>query len=168
MLPLLVGLSFLVLLAGPVGSTEAGQTPAVTRARLERAASELTHFATADLIYNRWSEPQRWPVGMLEAQQDLLRQLRAVALDRDGLRGLLQDADPHVRSPLVGLFIREDPQDLPFIARLVNDKSQTLPHLGRSLNSMGGRMPLSAFESPQTVGDVAQSMIRFYLSATDR
>jgi hypothetical protein len=34
--------------------------------------------------------------------------------------------------------------------------------------SMGGRLPLSMFESPQTVGGVAQEMIRFYLLATDR
>jgi hypothetical protein len=151
------------------GNAEARQTSADTKERLEEAAKGLSHFATADLIYNRWSEPSRWPVGMLEAQQGLFQQLRALAQDRDGLRGLLQDQDPTVRALTLGaLFIREDPQDLPFIARLMSDATPTIPRLGMSLDSRGGRLPLSMFESSQTVGGIAQEMIRFYLHATDR
>ena len=48
------------------------------------------------------------------------------------------------------------------------DKAATVPRSVTAATSTPGRLPLSMFESTQTVGGVAQEMIRFYLHATER
>ena len=134
--------------------------------RFERLAAETSHFATDDIIRNHFFDGGRWPVGLLEEQQKVLEELRTAGGRRQEVVGLLQHPDPKVRTLALGaLFVREDPKELPLIASLMGDGTETLPHLGMSLNSMGGRLPLSSFESRQTVGDVAQSMISVYLGA---
>jgi hypothetical protein len=110
----------------------ASQVPPDTAAQLRKLAA-VTHFATDDIVKNRWSESGRWPVGLLEEQQHVVEQLRSASRDRRALRNLLTDADPKVRTLALGaLFMREDPQDLPLIARLMGDTSATIPRLGRS------------------------------------
>jgi hypothetical protein len=147
---------------------ETRQSLSTTRVRFERLAQVTTHFATGDIINNRWSEAGRWPVDLFEQQQHVLEELGAASLDRAALQTLVRDPDPRIRTLALGaLFVREDPRDLPLIAGLAADGAATFPLLDRSLNSMGGRLPLSAFESPQTVGDVARAMIGFYLNAAD-
>ena len=61
--------------------------------------------------------------------------------------------------------MHEDPQDLPLIASLVDDTMQTMFDIHDSMNSQPGVRPLGEIESPQTVGDVARSMLVFYLQA---
>ena len=133
--------------------------------RFERLAVETSHFATGDIVWNRSSE-RRWPVRLLEEQQKVLKELRSAGEKRQEVVGLLQHGDPKVRTLALGaLFVREDPRDLPLIASLLGDGAETLPRLGASDASMGGPLPLSNFESRQTVGDVAQTMISVYLTA---
>jgi hypothetical protein len=163
------------LLAPPIlfiaffsGTAEARQTSVNVRQQLERLAAETSHFATGEIIDNRWTE-RRWPPELLEEQQHVVAELRAVIGERDALRALLEDRDPRVRTLALGaLFIREDPQDVPLIARLSSDSAATFTRLGMAGTSQPGRLPISYFESPQTVGDVAQEMIRFYLNAAGR
>ena len=155
----------LALIATPA---ESGQAQSKAAERLTQLAIVTTHFATGEIISNAWHEG-RWPSGLLEQQQHVLAELRAVCRDREALQASLANSDPRIRTLALGaLFIREDPHELPLIAGLAYDNAATFPLLGISLNSMGGPLPLSAFESPQTVGDVAQAMIRFYLNAADR
>jgi hypothetical protein len=140
------------------------QAPSIQQ-RFERLAASATHFATDDIVRNSWSE-RRWPEGLLEEQQNLLTELRSARDARKELQDLLHSPDPRVRTMALGaLFIREDPHDLPLIAPLLGDGGATFPRLSRSYDSRGGRLPLSFFESPQTVGDVAQVMVGFYLAS---
>jgi hypothetical protein len=151
------------------GTAEARQTSVNVRQRLETLAAETSYFATGEIVDNRWTEERRWPPGLLEEQQHVVAELRALTEERDALRALLDDRNPKVRTLALGaLFIREEPHDLPLIARLSSDSAATFTRLGMAATSMGGRLPISYFESPQTVGDVAQEMIRFYLGATGR
>jgi len=161
----------LVLLFGPLaavhGAGASSQGPSVQQ-RFERLAATATHFATDDIVRNRWGE-RRWPEGLLEEQQHLLAELLAARGARTELQALLHSQDPKVRILALGaLFIREDPRDLPLIAGLLGDRAATFPRLSMSFDSRGGRLPLSFFESAQTVGDVAQVMIGSYLAAAFR
>jgi hypothetical protein len=147
------------------GADEAQQTTLGVSERLQRLSTETTHFATDDIVGNRWSE-RRWPVGLLEEQQHLLAELRSTRDARKELQDLLHSPEPRVRTLALGaLFIREDPRDLPLIAGLLDDNAATFPRLSSSADSRGGRLPLSFFESEQTVRDVAQVMIGFYLAS---
>jgi hypothetical protein len=150
-----------------LASVEAGQAQSRTAERLKQLAIETTHFATGDIISNAWHE-SRWPSGLLEEQQHVLAELRAVNGEREALQVSLANPDPQIRTLALGaLFIREDPHDLPLIARLLNDEAATFPRLGMAATSQPGRLPLSYFERPQTVGEVAQEMIRSYLNAAN-
>jgi hypothetical protein len=160
----LLVLSFATL-ATSARAGHADQTRSNLQQRFERLATATTHLATDDIVRNRWSE-RRWPEGLLEEQQAVLEEMRATSGMRAALQGLLRHSDPKVRTLALGaLFIREDPRDLPLIAGLLGDRARTFPRLHASANSMGGRLPLSSFESDQTVGDVAREMIGFYLAA---
>ena len=159
----------LVLLLSPLATTswaaEGDQSSAVQQ-RFERLAASTSHFATDDIVTNRRGD-SRWPEGLLEEQQRLVAELRSVRDARKELQDLLHSPDPKVRTLALGaLFIREDPRDLPLIAELLGDCAATFPRLSTSFDSRGGRLPLSFFESGQTVGDVAQVMIGFYLAST--
>ena len=158
----------LILLFAPVatGPTAAGSDQGSNvRQRFERLAANASHFATDDIVRNRWGE-RRWPDGLLEEQQHLLAELRAARDARTELQALLHSPDPKVRTLALGaLFIREDPRDLPLIGGLLGDRSPTFSRLSMSFDSRGGRLPLSFFESAQTVGDVAQVMIGLYLAS---
>jgi hypothetical protein len=135
---------------------------------LDRLASETTHFATGEIISNAWDEG-RWPIGLLEQQQHVLKELQAAAEEPTVLEALLEDPSPKVRTLALGaIFVREAPQELPLIARLMNDEASTFPRIGMAFTSQPGPLPLSFFERPQTVGAVAQEMVRFYLDAANR
>lgn len=142
----------------------AAQATGTLQQRFERLAAETSHFATDDIIANRWLE-RRWPTNLLDEQKALLEQLKSVSGEQAELRSLLHSADPKVRTlALAALFIREDKSDLPFIADMLDDHGATFTRLHMAATS-GGATPLPIFESDQTVGDVAQAMIRFYLAA---
>lgn len=163
---------WLSLLAGLcINGAARGQTPepATLRevsARLERLAAETTHFATHDIIANRESE-RRWPANLVAEQRRLVSELHTIVNERESLNALVAHQDPRIRTLVLGaLFMREDPRDLPAIARLMNDGAATFPLLQRSLNSTPAAMlPLAEFESAQTVGKVASAMITYYLDA---
>jgi len=159
----------LVALAVLAGTGEARQSPPsnVTQ-RLQQLASQTTHFATGDIVYNRWSD-SRWPIDLLKQQQRVLEELRVLSRDRAAVVALLGNTDPRLRTFALGaLFIREDPQDLPVIAGFLQDDAGTFTRLGMAPTSAGGPLPLAQFQSPQKVSDVARSMIGFYLSAAGR
>ncbi|MGO8746910.1 MAG: hypothetical protein ACLQNE_13065 [Thermoguttaceae bacterium] len=134
--------------------------------RLEDGARTYSHFATGDIVYNRRTSPGRWPPALYEEQARLLIDLRAWAKHAEAVRSLISHADAKVRTLALGvLFVHEDPQDLPLIASLVDDKMPTILNIHDSSSSQGGVRPLREIEKPQTVGDVAQSMLLFYLQA---
>ena len=51
--------------------------------RFERLAAVTTHFATDDIITNRWLE-RRWPTNLLDEQKALLEQLESVSGEQTG------------------------------------------------------------------------------------
>jgi hypothetical protein len=164
-----LGMPLLLALAFVAGMGEARQSPPsnITQ-RLQQLASQTTHFATGDIVYNRWSD-SRWPIELLKEQQRVLEELRVLSRDRAAVVALLGNADPRLRTFALGaLFIREDPHDLPVIAGFLQDDAGTFTRLGMALTSAGGPLPLAQFQSPQKVSDVARSMIGFYLSAAGR
>ncbi len=136
-----------------------------TRHELERSARHYSHFATWDIISNRPAE-REWPTNLVVEQAQLLSELRTWSQRRASLEPLLLHPLPKVRTLALGaLFVREDPQDLPAIASLLNDFAPTFPLLHESGSSGGGPHPLSELESPQTVSEVARMMVATYLAA---
>ena len=134
--------------------------------RVEDGARTYSHFATGDIVCNRPTSPHRWPPALYQEQARLLVDLRAWAEHAEAMRALISHADAKVRTLALGvLFVHEDPQDLPLIASLVDDKTPTIPDVHDSPSSQGGVRSLGEIENPQTVGDVAQSMLVFYLQA---
>ena len=110
---------------------------------------------------------RRAPADLHEEYRRLLEGLRQVSADGGALRRLVVSPDPAIRTlALGGLFLREDPRDLPFIARLLDDTAPTLPLLKDS-DRAEFAIPRSAFTVPQTVGNVARAMIASYLDASD-
>ncbi len=77
---------------------------------------------------------------------------------------LLEHKDPKVRTlTLVGLFALEDPFLLPHIAGLVHDESLTFPEPVEQISRESGwPRCVNPTMRVQTVGSVAQRMIRFY------
>lgn len=140
--------------------------PDTLQPRVNSIAGSLTHFATRALIANRPLRFGAVPPNLLEEQATLLSNLKTLSRDPDQLHRLLNDPDPRARTIALGaLFVREDPRDLPYIARLIDDRSSTIQDLHDSMNAAGGVRPPAEIESPQTVGQVASAMIRFYLAA---
>jgi hypothetical protein len=143
--------------AAPVDSAE-------IKRQMEAAAKEYAYFATGDIIANRQTE-RRWPAEMIAEQAKLLAQLEKWSRESEALRMLIGDNDAKVRTLALGaLFVREDPHDLPLVASLADDKAPTFPHAHFSFNS--GPPQLQEFIDPQTVGQVAQSMLAAYVRAS--
>jgi hypothetical protein len=141
-------------------------TSAEIQRRWEDGARTYSHFATGDIVGNRPTRPGRWPPAFYEEQARLLIDLRAWAKHAEAVRWLISHADAKVRTLALGvLFVHEDPQDLPLIASLADDKTPTILDIHDSPNSQAGVRPLREIEKPQTVGDVAESMLVFYLQA---
>ncbi len=166
----LIGCGLLLLTAASVTSAASVQNPQpaalqAVSARLQQLAAQTTHFATRDIVANGESE-RRWPANLITEQRHLVDELRATVNERESLTTLLSHADPKMRTLALGaLFMREDPRDLPAIARLTTDSEPTFPLLRESMNSAPGPLPLAQFESAQSVGNVAQAMMMFYLNA---
>jgi hypothetical protein len=148
----------------PPAEMPAAQAQSVTQ-QLRQLAASTTHLATDYILHNRWSD-RRWPAETLREQEQLVAALPSMGRDREALRAALGDPDPRVRTlALAALYVREDPQDLPLIAALQKDTQPTLMDLRANLRSDLGPFPLSEFEEPQSVGDVAFRMIQIYLFA---
>jgi hypothetical protein len=150
------------------------------QAQLERLAQTYSHFSLTVVIRNQelrlWTPMVEvktatngvatWKRGtntLVEEQQRLVTELRALSGDRESLAALLHDANPKVRTLALGaIFQREDGRDLPLIANLLNDPAPTFPNLHDVMGSGGGPQPLAEIENPQTVADVAQAMLAYW------
>lgn len=143
--------------------------PDALQVQANAIAAHLTHFATHAIIINRPLWATETPPALLAEQARLLSDLRNLSRSPDELHRLLRDDNPRVRTiALGGLFVREDPHDLPYIASLIGDDGATIPDLYDPMIAirLGDSVPLSEMERPQTVGQVASAMIHFYLDAT--
>ena len=167
----------LALVLGGLRSNCFGATD-TTQARLERMATNYSHFSLETVIKNRplrlWgvmAGPQsgasglvvRKPNPLVEEQTRLVHELRSVDGDSPALAALLKHPEPKVRTLALGaIFQREDGHDLPLIAGLIDDPALTFTNLHESWSSMGGPQPMSAVENVQTVGQVAREMLAFW------
>jgi len=163
----LVSLAITVLTIRPAIARTAPDQDAL-RAQVNAVAAHAVHFATNAIIRN-WSLREfEFPSEMVAEQARLVADLKDLSRDPDQLHRLLNDSNPQVRTIALGaLFVREDPRDLPWIARLIDDRAETIPDLHDSMSAAPGVRPLSELEAPQTVGQVASAMIMFYLAAAD-
>jgi hypothetical protein len=130
-------------------------SPGVTRQAFERAAAEVDRFVDAGCVLYDRDESRS-----CESQAGgSLKGPYAVA----DLEALTRHANPRVRTlALVHLFAKGDPKLLPIIFALVTDPADTFPeHI--AFASVGLTAPKDAPKRPQTVGAVAEHMIRFYL-----
>jgi hypothetical protein len=145
---------------------EVPSDPYTVRSQVDKIAGALTHFATRSIIVNRPLREGEIPSLLLAEQTEMLRDLEDLTGHPEELHRLLDDPSPRVRTIALGaLFVREDPRDLPWIAGRIGDHAPTAPDLHDSMSAAGGLRPLNELESPQTVGEVANAMIQFYLDA---
>ncbi len=137
------------------------------RGLYEKASKELPFLATHDLIWNR-EITERMPG---DAEERYTKQLVPLSFHHQShfpakvLLPLLEREDPKVRTlTLVGLFALEDPFLLPHIAGLVHDEAVTFSEPVEQF-SYEGQWPrcVDPAMRVQTVGSVAQRMIRFYV-----
>ena len=161
-------LAITVLAIAPTAANAASNPDAV-QAKVNSIAEHLSHFATRANIVNRTLMEMEIPPKVFAEQAQLLADLRSLSHAPDELHRLLRDPDPKVRTIALGaLFVREDPQDLPYIAPLIGDHAATISDLHNSMRASFPIVPKidSEMEGPQTVGQVASAMIQFYLEAT--
>ncbi len=148
-----------------VPATDASRLVAIDfQERIEAAATRYEYFATEDIISNRPTR-QGWSRDLMAEQARLIDDLREWSTHSDVLQTFIAHPDPKVRVLVLGaLFVSEDPQQLPNIASLVGDRSMAFKHVPFSLNSSGmrGNAGKTAGD-PQSVGEVAQSMVAAYL-----
>jgi hypothetical protein len=149
-------------------AAKAASNPDTFHVKVSVIAEHLTHFATHAIIVNRPLMETEIPPKVFAEQAQLLEDLKSLSHAPDELHHLLSNPDPRVRTIALGaLFVREDPHDLPYIAKLIPDHAAAIPDLH---NSMRANFPIvprldSEMENPQTVGQVASAMIQFYLEA---
>ena len=160
-----LALAFCPLQTKCFGTTE------TTKSQLERMAQTYTHFSLTVIIRHqelRIVGPGFGKSPLVQEQESLATELHTLGADREALAGLLKHPDPRVRALALGaLFEREDGRDLPLIATLVDDAGAALPDLHDSVDGQGGPRPMSELESPQTVGQVAKAMLRFWMVPED-
>ncbi len=131
--------------------------------RFEQIAHTNTHFSLTVITRNR---PLRLWTGKNPLANDQIRlaqELRSLSDDRANLAALLKHPNPKVRTLALGaVFEREDGHDLPLIATLLDDAAATFPDLHESMNSAPGPRPMVELESPQSVGMVAEALLKFW------
>jgi hypothetical protein len=141
------------------------------RNSLRAAAAALPVFETGDFVYNRWpylpwSGGLDFPViGKDSSVGARYRQTLSGLIEANytvsDLVGALSDPQPPVRTLAMALlFQKEDPKLLTEISFLINDNAQTFPCLA-PVDNIPAEMPTR----PQTVGEIAQAMIRMYTNA---
>jgi len=151
-----------------------------TKVRLEKMAQTCRYFSPEVIINNRSlaigpvpvlgpggieNPLPEVPIPIVQEQYDLAKDLRALGSNRASLARLLRHSDPRVRTlALAAIFEREDGRDLPLIATLANDDAQTFPCLHESMDPVARPHPMSELVSPLTVGQVAKSMLWFWMN----
>jgi WD40 repeat protein len=137
---------------------------AAVRVALEGMAKTNEYFPLTCVVHNRELYLRVFPraeeVEQIKARAEgLPAVLRTVSTNRMALASLLEHPDPKVRTLALGaLYVREDRQDLPLIASLLDDNAPTFPDLYHPLSS--GRLPVLAdFVRPLTVEEVAKAML---------
>lgn len=128
--------------------------PAVPLAEL---ATRLPMLDTPALLYDR--SPSIWPAEVRKRCVDTLAEVCDAPRGAEELEQALHSDNPRVRTlALVGLFYREDPRYLPAIIDMIADTAETFPRPRLAHLRFGESTPTE----PQTVGQVALAMLRFY------
>ena len=160
----------------PTPALSAPEQQALTvQKEIEEGAKTYTHFATNDILCNRHIHID-WPPEAFDQQSRLLADLLAWSQHPEVVRPLVKHPDAKVRTLALGaLFVGERFEDLPLIASLEEDSSASLMDINDSGRSYSVMMPakgtpritvaVSEIEAPQTVGDVARSMCKWYTEA---
>ncbi|MEI8016597.1 MAG: hypothetical protein WCH39_00290 [Schlesneria sp.] len=151
--------------ADDVPTTDASRIVALDLQEIiQAAATRYVYFAAEDIISNRPTR-QGWSRELMTEQARLMEDLREWSVHSEVLQTLIAHPDPKFRVLVLGaLYVSEDPLQLPVIASLVDDSSTAFKHVPFSLNSSGMRGNVGKTTGdPQSVGEVAQSMVAAYL-----
>ena len=134
-----------------------------TRKEIATLAARMPYLSVGSVLYDR--PDTFYPIeDEREAHNKTLIAVTERRHSVESLRALLSHLDPNVRTlAAVALFDREDPQFLPTLVHMCDDKEPTIvDYLHRF-----GLSPMEALErppvKPQSVGDVARQMVSFYL-----
>lgn len=139
---------------------------AVVRNDFERLAANFKFFSTGDFLYDRL-DLRHFPDDEAQQYQKLIGELLTTSNDPvEAQVKLLKHDDPKVRTlALAALFAREDPRLLPQLVSLVDDKAVTFsdPKRIARIASKKEEAPEMPPMGKQTVGDVANRFVNFYL-----
>ncbi len=125
-------------------------------------APKLQRLKIDDVLYGRfqsYGKPEySGPQGEIFAEVNSPRHTQASLLT------LLSDKDPKVRTlALAGLYAKFEPQVLPSIVAMVNDKEPSYLEPLDVARAYGSQMDIPTRAT--TVGEIAQRIVRFYLES---
>lgn len=137
---------------------------AQTREDFEKYAARLSYLPVGEVIFDRTGHALiEVPSEKRNEYSNVIEKITDRAYSEKVLILLLDDVDSRIRTlAAVALFDREDPSLLPFLVRLSGDDAETFPRY----EPMSIASPDSGNRPPpvrQTVRNVAEKMIRFYL-----
>ena len=134
-------------------------------ADFEQYATELTYLKTSDVLFDRVHDSFRRADPKLK--ETYIRTLASVTDPKhslESLQKLLSHDDPKVRTlAAVALFDRNDPKVLPSLVKLCNDDRETFPGIETRSAAPQFGTGIGGTEKRQTVGEVADAMVVFYL-----
>lgn len=152
--PILSGLSLIVMLGLACQNATAKQA----REHLERLAGKLQLLSTGDFLYDRIGSRFQ-----SDSDRKILSELMATSYPETALIELLKHDSPTVRTlALVCLFATENQKVLPDMIKMVDDQAETFPRPVPVAVAVSSKIESLPTE-PQTVGQVAEQMVRFYM-----
>jgi len=127
-----------------------------------RIAGSLVHLDSPWVRYDSW--PSRYPGGgrandsQMKLTDDAMHLVKSMAAHPDAALACVKDADAKVRTlGLMALFETEDPQHLPSIASLMDDKAATFTHIGIS------QSPGNEYEQKADVREFAVNLLQAWM-----
>lgn len=134
--------------------TQAGETEDV----LQSIKSRLPFISTGEFYFRR--EPRDYTRGyQVTAAWKILTELNAPQLVTADLVQLTTHSDADIRAlALLALLAKETPEVVPACLKLVKNDAATLPREARP-SGMTGELMDHPFTHPQTVGDVARTIL---------
>ncbi|MHC2066710.1 HEAT repeat domain-containing protein [Bremerella sp. T1] len=158
MASLLLGMAWMCT---PASATELEDA----QADFERLAGELNVLQLSDVLYDRFENSHGLPPETKELHHRVLEKVTNGSYSQETLQTLLKDPNAKVRTlAAVALFDMEDPAVLPTLVELVDDDAATFEYVQPWASAAFEPQNFNPPTNQQTVGDVVNKMVRFYMS----